>query len=182
MTMTAIGACGGKRDCPAPAPCPPAAPTATAPVSADHAAPAPAPMPPPPANEVQTEMRLLATAMETAVRGIGTGDVREVEHALHRVHAAKQATEAAVESGRWRPARNADRLEAFASMDEAFHAHLERLVVASAANDVAATAVALGDAVRACEGCHAMFRAPGAVPAAPATPEAPPVPVHTHEH
>ena len=111
-----------------------------------------------PGNAVQTEMRLLTTALETAVRGIGAGDVRDVEHALHRVHEAKKATEAALESGRYRLPKNADQSAAFHALDETFHAELERLVTASHNNDVAGLSLAVGGALRGCPGCHAQFR------------------------
>lgn len=128
----------------------------------DHAshgkAPAPASPTTPPANEVQAEMRLLSEALEAAVRGIGAGDVRGVEHALHRVHAAKEKTAAALASARYRPPKNADRLPRFRELDEAFHGRLEPLVEASRANDVPRTAQALGAALESCHGCHTEFR------------------------
>lgn len=112
----------------------------------------------PASNPVQHEMRLLTGALETAVRGIGQGDVRPVAHALHRVHLAKDATEAAIRAGRYRPPRNPERLDQFHALDEAFHAELGRLVQASARNDVAATATALGAVLQGCQGCHTEFR------------------------
>ena len=118
--------------------------------------------PPPPtassANPVQEEMSLLTSALESAVRGIGQGDVRGVEHQLHRVHAAKAATEAAIRDGRYKPPRNADNLPRFRELDEAFHGELERLVDASRKNDVPATAAALGSVMQRCQGCHTEFR------------------------
>lgn len=109
-------------------------------------------------NPVQAEMRLLTAALEGAVRGIGVGDVRGVQHDLHRVHAAREATEAALHAGSYRPPSHADQLERFVELDEAFHAELEALVAASARNDVPATAEALGRVTSRCEGCHAEFR------------------------
>lgn len=131
-----------------------------------HAAtcPEPAPAAAPPANAVQAEMRLLTDAMEVAVRGVGKGDVSAVAPALHRVHEAKEATEAALASGAWQPSANPETVTAFVAMDEAFHEILERMVVASAAGDVAGTSAALADALRGCDGCHALFRAPPAAP------------------
>lgn len=123
-----------------------AAPSATAP-------PASAP-----SNPVQKEMQLLTAALEGAVRGIGMGDVRAVEHDLHRVHAAKEATEEALKSGGYKPPKNPDKLERFEALDGAFHTTLERLVEASKQNDVPATAAALGTALQACQGCHSEFR------------------------
>lgn len=110
------------------------------------------------ANPVQQEMVLLQGAMRTALDGIASGDVREVPHALHRVHEAKGATKAALERGGYRPPKNGDKVARFRELDEAFHGHLERMVEASARNDVAATGEAFGAAVGACQGCHAEFR------------------------
>src|SRR5689334_5074184 len=64
-------------------------------------------------NPVQQEMRLLTTALEAAVRAIGAGDVRGIEHQLHSVHAAKEATEAAIHEGKYKPPKNADRMNEF---------------------------------------------------------------------
>lgn len=109
-------------------------------------------------NPVQQEMKLLTTALEGAVRSVGVGDVRGVEHELHRVHAAKQATEAALRDGRYRTPRNPERLERFHELDEAFHQKLEGLVEVSRSNDVQGTAKALGEILQACQGCHQEFR------------------------
>lgn len=114
--------------------------------------------PDPSGNVVQQEMQLLTAALESAVRGIGTGDVRPLEHELHRVHAAKQATEAAIADGSYKPPKNPDALDRFTELDEAFHDELRKLVAASRANDLSATADALGGVLRSCEGCHSEFR------------------------
>jgi hypothetical protein len=114
--------------------------------------------PVPAANPVQSEMRLLTRALEAAVRGVGAGDVRAAEHELHHVHAAKEATEAALREGRYRPPKNPDRLDHFRERDEAFHRDLEGLAEASHRNDVSAAAEALGVVMRGCQGCHAEFR------------------------
>lgn len=108
-------------------------------------------------NPVQHEMRLLLGAVQQAVEGVALGDVRRVPEAFHRVHAAKQATAAALASGAWRPGQGD--LPRFEAMDEAFHAKLEPLVEASSRNDLAATADALAEVVRQCDGCHRAFRA-----------------------
>lgn len=112
----------------------------------------------PPANPVQAEMRLLSEALAGAVHAVGRGDVRGVEHDLHRVHGAKEATEAAVKSGKWAPPKNADELERFRELDRAFHDELEKIVAASRANDVAGVAAGTGRALSACQGCHSDFR------------------------
>ncbi len=120
--------------------------------------PAPSPQGPPP-NAVQSEMRLLQTAVITAVTGIGAMDVRPVAPALHRVHQAKEATEHALESGAYVLPNRPGALARFKELDESFHGHLEALVEASVKNDVPATAEALGRALKACTGCHTEFRA-----------------------
>ncbi|MGE0401671.1 MAG: hypothetical protein AB7T06_33525 [Kofleriaceae bacterium] len=119
----------------------------------------------PPSNPVQTEMRMLTSILEATVRAIGARDVRPIAHELHRLHAAKEATSAALRDGSYKLPKNPEQLETFVAMDEAFHEHLGALVSASQANDIPGTADALGAIVRGCEGCHAMFRAtPGLTP------------------
>ena len=127
--------------------------------SASASASAPVPADAPPAgNVVQIEMRMLTSILEATVRGIGAGDVRPIEHELHRLHEAKEATEAALHSGAYTLPKNPAGLEQFEAMDEAFHTQLGALVTASKANDVPAAAEALGAIVRGCPACHAVFR------------------------
>lgn len=114
--------------------------------------------PSPPANPVQNEMRMLSDVLGGSVRAIGLGDVRPIEQQLHKLHEAKEATEAAVKGGTYKLPKNPQQLEAFEAMDNAFHEQLEVLAKASQANDVAGAADALGTLVKACQGCHAMFR------------------------
>ncbi|MCC6215847.1 MAG: cytochrome c [Polyangiaceae bacterium] len=126
---------------------------------AGHGAPPPAASASgPPANAVQAEMRLLADALAGAVHAVGRGDVRGVEHDLHRVHGAKEATEAALKDGKYKPPKNADKLDRFRELDRSFHDELEKLVAASRANDVPGVAAATGRALGACQGCHSEFR------------------------
>jgi cytochrome c556 len=111
-------------------------------------------------NVVQTEMQLLTTVLENAVRAVGMGDVSQVAGALHRLEEAKHATEAALKDGRYALPRNNDQLPAFLGMDGAFHGQLEAMVEASRANDVPAMARAIGGTLTACDSCHALFRDP----------------------
>ena len=53
---------------------------------------------------------------------------------------------------------DADKIDRFRELDEAFHHDLEQIVLASRANDVERTAEAVGKALTACNGCHAEFR------------------------
>lgn len=103
-------------------------------------------------------MRLLSTTLEGAVRAIGSGDVRGIEHDLHRLHAAKEATEAALRDGRYVPPKNPDQVARFFALDEEFHDDLGSLVIASRNNDVPAAAEALGAIMGGCQRCHAEFR------------------------
>jgi cytochrome c556 len=112
----------------------------------------------PPPNVVQTEMRMLTQILEATVRGIGANDVRGIDEQLHRLHAAKEATSAAVKSGTYKLPKNPEGVAQFEAMDEAFHEHLGSLVRASRANDVPAAADALAQIVRGCPSCHAVFR------------------------
>jgi cytochrome c556 len=109
-------------------------------------------------NPVQHEMQLLDTAMHAMLTGIARGDVRAARAAFEDVDRAKQATEAALESGRYVLARNGNRLAHFRELDEAFHADVEKMLEVAARNDVPATAEAFASVVRRCESCHAEFR------------------------
>lgn len=111
-------------------------------------------------NVVQTEMQLLTTVLENAVRGVGDGDVSHIADALHELDEAKHATEAALEDGSYVLSRNNDQLSTFLAMDGAFHGQLEGMIDASRANDVPAMAIAIGDTLNACYSCHALFRDP----------------------
>lgn len=111
-------------------------------------------------NVVQTEMQLLTTALEKAVRGVGMGDVSHIADALHQLDEAKHATEAAIKDGSYALPRNNDQLSAFLAMDRAFHGQLEAMIKASRADDVPAMARAIGDTLNACHSCHALFRDP----------------------
>lgn len=139
-----------QKECP-PVQCPPAPAVA---VSADAAAPDAGPPP----NVVQTEMRILTDIVEATVRGIGNNDVRGIDEQLHKLHAAKEATGAAVKGGTYKLPKNPDQLAAFEQMDEAFHKQLGALVSASSKNDVPAAANALSEIVKGCPSCHATFR------------------------
>lgn len=143
--------------------CPPThAASAQPSAPADAAAPA--------GNVVQTEMRLMTTILEATVRGIGAGDVRGIDEQLHQLHAAKEATAAAVQSGAYKLPKNPERVAAFIAMDEAFHEHLGALVKASRANDVPAASAALGQIMAGCPSCHAVFRVEPAAPGMRDTP------------
>ena len=126
--------------------------------SAVAAPPAAADAAGPPPNVVQTEMRMLTQILEETIRGIGANDVSAIDEKLHALHAAKEATDAAVTSGSYKLPKNSEGVAAFREMDEAFHTHLGALVKASRANDVPAASEAVSQIVRGCPSCHAVFR------------------------
>ena len=124
----------------------------------DHAAGAePAPLAPG-ENAVQAEMRLLTTALATAPRIFAEPDLSPLAHELHTVHAARERTDLAIESGAYHPPAGADHMDRFLELDAAFHADLEDLAQASLANDRPRAGAALGRVVSGCEGCHSVFR------------------------
>lgn len=110
------------------------------------------------ANPVQAEMQLLTTTLQGAVLAIGLGDVRGIEHSLHQLHGAKEKTEAALKGGSYRPPKNGENVARFHELDETFHRQLERLVLASRANDIPRAAETVGQILGACQGCHSEFR------------------------
>lgn len=109
-------------------------------------------------NPVQREMRLLLEALQGTVAAIADDDLARVPVLIHGVHDAKDATEAALDDGSYRPPKNPDNIAAFKAMDEAFHQQLVGLVKAAQANDLVATTDNLSAVLRGCQGCHAMFR------------------------
>lgn len=109
-------------------------------------------------NPVQQEMRMMVGMLARAVMAIGMRDVSGVEHDLHRLHAAKEATTAAVTSGTYKLPKNPENVARFTKLDEDFHALLGKLVVASQANDVQGTAEAVGQVLANCTSCHSEFR------------------------
>lgn len=121
----------------------------------DHGAAEPAK---PGTNPVQHEMRLLHDAVREAVTAVANGDVKQLPHAFHRVHGAKDATAKAIAAGTWKPPKNGAALDRFRALDEAFHADLEALVGAAQRNDVKGTASALGKTIAGCPTCHGEFR------------------------
>jgi hypothetical protein len=146
--VTVAGAAGCKGD---PAPAKPA----TSPPPALSASPDRIP---PGVTAVQNEMRLLHEAMRDAVTAIGTDNLGLIGDGLHRVHRARELTEAAIEAKAYTLPKNAAKLDAFKEKDDAFHGELEKLVAASKSNDTKATSVQLGVVLSKCSDCHAQFR------------------------
>lgn len=127
-------------------------------------------------NAVQNEMRLLHEAMRDSVTAVANNDLAAIPHAIHRVHQARGMTDAAIQSGSYRPPQNGDQIEQFLATDEAFHQELVVLVRAANANDSAATGQQLGVVLSRCNGCHSQFRP------TPTPPAREPAAGHEHHH
>ncbi len=119
---------------------------------------------PPPLTDspIRDEMVALQAAYDVLNRAVVLGDPAGVSAAFHEVHARKQVTAAAIAAGTARPPQNADRITDFVAQDEAFHAVIERVVVAADQGDLPAMRAG-ADAMRAgCIDCHETFRGAGA--------------------
>ena len=119
---------------------------------------------PPPLTDspIRDEMIALQAAYDVLNRAVVLGDPAGVSAAFHEVHARKQVTAAAIAAGTARPPRNADQIADFVAQDEAFHAVIERVVVAADQGDLPALREG-ADALRAgCIDCHETFRGAGA--------------------
>jgi hypothetical protein len=119
-------------------------------------------------SALRVEMALLAAAMRITVDGIGTGDLSGVEPALMAVHAAREATEAALQDGTLTAPRAVDPhlpAEHFTELDHQFHELLVELLTASRRQDTPAAIDALGRVLHGCETCHQLYR-PTVAPAA----------------
>lgn len=114
--------------------------------------------PPPKESALQKEMRLLEDAMKTAVSAIANGDVRGLPKLFHGVHLASGDTKKDVVAGKIKLKKNADRVDAFIAMDDAFHKQMITLVKAAKKNDVDKVAREFGGLVARCNGCHALYR------------------------
>ncbi len=73
-------------------------------------------------NPVQNEMRLLLDAMRDTVTGIANGKVTTVPESLRKVHAAKEATAAALKAGSYKPPKIRTRSRASSSSTRPFTA------------------------------------------------------------
>lgn len=109
-------------------------------------------------NALRDEMRDLQVAFDTLNQGVVLGRTDGVVEAFHKVHARKQATEAALEAGTVRPPRNADKLEAFVARDQAFHAVIEGAVKAARSNDLPAMRASSAELLDGCVACHTEYR------------------------
>jgi cytochrome c556 len=114
--------------------------------------------PAPAQNPVQQEMRVLHEATRDWVTAIANNQLSTIPASIPRIHEAREATEAALEKGSYRPPKNGDKLEAFKKQDETFHDSLVDLLEASKANDLPAATKQLGVVLEGCTSCHVQYR------------------------
>jgi len=125
---------------------------------ASGAARAQAPAEKPPPNAVQKEMALLHAMTVTALVAVENDALEPIPEALEKVHAAKEETEKAIESGAWKPPKPGATVKDFVKQDQAFHKDLERLEEAAKKKDVTATTRQLGVVLAGCTACHVKFK------------------------
>lgn len=116
--------------------------------------------PPPPVTDspLRDEMADLQVAFDALNRAVILGETAGVTEAFHKVHARKQATAAALQSGALRPPKNGDDVAGFIAQDEAFHALIEATVQAADRGDLPALSER-ADALRdGCVACHTRYR------------------------
>ena len=109
-------------------------------------------------NAVQHEMRELALAMQVTLNAIANNTLGDVTPAIHKVHGARDLTEAALKDKLVVLPKNGDKLAAFIKEDEAFHNELVKLVKAARANDLTAATRQFGVVMNGCTACHSKYR------------------------
>lgn len=109
-------------------------------------------------NAVQNEMRELSVAMNQIMLAVANNDLKTIPPAIQRVHGARQLTEQALSSGKYKLPKNADKLAAFIKEDDAFHGELVALVKASKANDLNVATKQVGRLMNGCTSCHTQYR------------------------
>jgi hypothetical protein len=156
--LLAVGACSDRH-----ADGPPAAGAQDAAHDHDPAGVAPAgasgaPAPAAPANPVQAEMRALHDATRDWVTAIADNDLARIPPGMSSVHAARQVTEQALLSGRYRPPKASDDVAGFTRQDDAFHDELVTLLDAARASDLPRATRQLGVVLEGCTVCHQKYR------------------------
>lgn len=104
------------------------------------------------------EMKLLDAAFKNLLDAILLDRPEIIEAPFHEVHMAKMETEKALHSGKAKPPKNADKLEEFVEMDEAFHDKLRKLLGAAGKKDREGIKASAHEILDGCVQCHNMFR------------------------
>ena len=103
-------------------------------------------------------MRLLHEVLRDSVTAIAMGSIESIPERLHSIDRARELTDKAIETGAYKLPKNADKLDEFHALDEAFHHELETLGATAKSKNQTATATQLGVVLGECGGCHDRFR------------------------
>jgi hypothetical protein len=112
-------------------------------------------------NAVHHEIQLLNTAMHNTLTLIANDQLEAIPGQIKDVHPARQLTQKAIETGQYEPPVNADDMEGFAKMDEAFHEDLRGLLKAAKDDDLEEATTRYRDLVQGCTDCHTKYRCEG---------------------
>ena len=111
-----------------------------------------------PKNALQLEMITLTAAMQEVVVALANNQLSTIRPAIHRIHLAREQTEAALDQGLIKLPRNPDKLAEFKKEDAAFHDELVKLLKAAQANDLTAATRQTGVILDGCTRCHLSYR------------------------
>jgi hypothetical protein len=109
-------------------------------------------------NVVQNEMQLLTEAMQTTLVLIANDQLEGIPAQIKKVHPAKVLTHKAIKKGVYAPPKNAEKIDEFVALDDAFHDDLRGLLEASKKDDLQMATDKYGDLVQGCTSCHTKFR------------------------
>jgi hypothetical protein len=112
----------------------------------------------PAANPVQAEMRALNEVTRDWVTAIANNQLDAIAPGIHKVHAARLVTEAALDKGEYRPPKNGHKLEEFTRTDAQFHDLLVALLTAAKRDDLPGATKQLGVVLEGCTSCHREYR------------------------
>lgn len=119
-------------------------------------------IPPPgegePQNPLQVEMRALTAFMQLAIVAVANDTLELIPPAISRLHGTIEDTQEALKAGRMTLPKNAEDVEGFLAMDDAFHDQLVALLQAARDDDVARASMQLSALVMGCNTCHARYR------------------------
>jgi len=113
-----------------------------------------------PANPLQAEMRALTKVVQLAIVAVANDQLSLIPPAFAQLHGAREKTQSALEAGAFQLPQNADNVEGFVAMDDAFHEQLAGLLQAAKADDLAAASRQLGGLVQGCTSGHQSYRFP----------------------
>ncbi len=109
-------------------------------------------------NPLITEMIILDKTFREIVSAVALGDSVRVHKALESMHGTKEKTHKGIHSGVVKIPKNADRIEEFVKLDEAFHRDLEVLAHAAHENNQKRMLSLTKKLLNSCVNCHQTFR------------------------